>query len=87
MSDPKRLFKDPDLTLKGILDPDPTLQVIPNSIPGPSQNLTFLPRKFVFEIMCQVSNNGTAELCSPIFEVFKFLLTSKFYFFDMNQHC
>jgi len=42
VSDPKRLFPDPDPTLKGILDPDPTSQVFPVLIPDPDQNLTFL---------------------------------------------
>ena len=53
MSDPKRLFPDPDPTLKGILDPYPTLQVFPDPIRDPGQNITFLPsqRKNCFEII------------------------------------
>jgi len=42
VSDPKRLFPDPVLSLKGIPDPvlDPTSQVFPDLIPDPGQNLT-----------------------------------------------
>jgi len=45
VSDPKRLFPDPDPTLKGIPDPEPnpTIQVFPELILDPDQNLTFLP--------------------------------------------
>jgi len=39
VSDPKRLFQDPDPTLKRIPDPDPTL---PEPIPDQGQNLPFL---------------------------------------------
>ena len=41
VSDPKRLFPDPDPTLKGIPDPDPTLQGFPDPFPDPGQNSTF----------------------------------------------
>jgi len=55
VSDPKRLFLEPNPTLKEIPDPGPILQVpvFPDPIPDPSQNSTFLPspRKFFFEII------------------------------------
>jgi len=38
VSDPKRLFPDPDPTLKGI--PDPTEQLFPDPIPDSDQHLT-----------------------------------------------
>ena len=46
LSDPKRLFSDPDpiQILNGIPDPDPTLQVFPD----PDQNLTFYKVKGIF---------------------------------------
>jgi len=49
VSEPKRLFPDPDTNLKGIPDPDPTSQVFPDPIPDSGRNLTFKPnkRKFV----------------------------------------
>ena len=48
MSDPKRLFPDPDTTLKRISDLDPTLQVFPDLIKDPGQNLTFYQVKGKF---------------------------------------
>ena len=48
MSDPQRLFPDPDPTLKGIPDLDPTIQLFPDPISDPGQDLTFLPSQMKF---------------------------------------
>ena len=42
MSDPKRLFSDPDPTLQVFPDPDPTSKVIPDPMSDPGQIQTFL---------------------------------------------
>jgi len=38
-----RIWKEKDPTLKGIPDPDPTLQIFSNPIPDPGEKHTFLP--------------------------------------------
>jgi len=72
-----------------IPDPDSTgtLPVFPDPSLDPGQNPPFIPYPVKGKKIrnhLEVLSNGTAVLFSPIFEVFKYLLTRKFYIFDMN---
>ena len=83
VSDPKKLFPDPYPTLKGI--PDPTSHVFPDPIPDPGQNLTFLlsQRTIFFQSFRSVKHWDCSTVLTN-FKIFKYLLTSKFYIFDIN---
>jgi len=73
--------------LKGIPDPDPTLKVFPDPIPDRSRsksNFFTKSKENSFRNHLEVLNNETAVLFSPIFEVFKYIMTRKCYIFGIK---
>jgi len=67
VSDPKRLI--PDQSWKGFPDPDPTLQVFPDPVPDPGQNLTSLT-KLKEKFFLKSCRNVIQWDCSTVFAIF-----------------